>query len=117
MGYRSHVILAIKKDVLGKNLNKLGINYLSIKEEIDKILLCSSSYIVEKDWVLYEWINIKWYEKEYRGINWLVNLMKRIDQKEYCFLRIGEGYDDTEELGNDENSPFDIGFRKEAYWN
>ena len=113
MGYRSEVVLAVHKQVMGKFLQLIGQN-----DEMKT--LCFSDAEVTENYngdgnFLFRWSGIKWYE-EYAGINAVNEFMEwchdtMIEDKNYPedrqpqgdeffkFLRVGEESDDIEHDG------------------
>ena len=109
MGYRSEVVLAVHKQVMGKFLQLIGTN-----DEM-KALCFSHADEVREDYngegnFLFRWSSIKWYE-DYAGINAINEFMEwchdaMIEDKNYPedrqpqgdeffkFVRVGEESDD-----------------------
>lgn len=99
MGYRSEVVIRIKKDVINR-------------EEWDRIIN------IKRDWDDYATAcetekyyhfsaeDVKWYES-YDVVMNIMGMLTRIDKREvnnagddYAFVRMGEDFDDVETLGN-----------------
>ena len=113
MGYRSEVVLAVHKQVMGKFLQLVG------QHQDMKALCFSHSDEVREDYngegnFLFRWSSIKWYE-DYAGINAINEFMEwchdnEIEDKNFPeeqatgseffkFLRVGEDQDDIVQDG------------------
>lgn len=85
MGYRSEVAIAIDK--------KHSESFLSMLEiDPDETIQTSRGVVVT-------FSCIKWYE-EYEYIDLIMNFLKKLDDNEYGFVRLGEDLDDVEVLGS-----------------
>lgn len=104
MGYYSKAGLVLTKEAniqLQKELEEIsGDVYELFNEWRDKFLTDE-----ETGAVLYYWNSIKWY---YDECDWANEFLERIDRKSYFFVRLGEDYEDIEELGGFEDNPFDL---------
>ena len=114
MGYRSEVVLAVHKQVMGKFLQLVG------QHQDMKTLCFSDADEVREDYngegnFLFRWSSIKWYE-DYAGINAINEFMEwchdaMIEDKNYPedkqpmgdeffrFVRVGEETDDIVQDG------------------
>ena len=78
MGYRSQVVLAIRKEVF---LDKGGIIKGSIRDV--------TSVKVNSDFYILYWESVKWYE-HYDDVKAIDEFMESIDMEDYEFVLIGE---------------------------
>ena len=112
MGYRSHVIFAVKEDIFIKKLAK--IEDPSTKENLNSMICNCNDWAQDDGWVLYEWNSIKWYST-YNDVGWIENLMLELDNKHYSFVRLGEeGEYKIEEVNED--CPFEFELIRELRW-
>ena len=97
MGYRSQVIVAVKKSLLKDN------------SEILQLLMESDEASQTKTMAYFLFHDAKWYE-HYPSNQKIENFIA--DNEEYCaIVRIGEDYGDIQEIGN----TYDLGLRIERY--
>ena len=123
MGYRSDVVIAVTKVAYTKSI---------LKQDLPDMLKGNDSWVVQKDndmgffWTIE---GIKWYEsypEVQEVMDWLTtieseehqsdcmvngNKQKPWEQDQYGFLRMGEEYNDIEELGDPYH--FDISMCRE----
>ncbi len=123
MGYRSDVVIAVTKVAYTKSI---------LKQDLPDMLKGNDSWVVQKDndmgffWTIE---GIKWYEsypEVQEVMDWLTTIeseehqsdyivngkkQKPWEQDQYGFLRMGEEYNDIEELGDPYH--FDISMCRE----
>jgi len=114
MGYRSEVVLAVHKQVMGKFLQLIGIN-----DEMKTLCFADADEVRENykgdGNFLFRWSGIKWYP-DYEGIDAIIDFMqwchdtdikdenhpedRQISATEFFkFLRVGEECEDIEHDG------------------
>jgi hypothetical protein len=111
MGYRSDVVLAVKKQYYD-----LALENPLLKEVLVK---WSGSTNSSGDWIVVQWNWVKWYENypEIEAFNDWLNHIEELDAvaskvqdteviEPFKFCRIGEDSDDNEERGNYEIDVF-----------
>lgn len=107
MGYRSEVALALKNETFKQMIHTMS-------DEVAPEILLGAKRIFAEGWVLIKWDSVKWYDS-YEDVRAVVSFMDKLDsedkESEYCFLRIGEEWDDTEERG-DGDSPFELSIHR-----
>lgn len=105
MGYRSDVrILTTKKGF--KELKKFTDNYLKEKNYTYGNLLDDCKMIHENNYSKYfGWDSIKWYDdiEGFEDVTAIMEGLNHLTEKDYSyrFARIGESYDDYEELSHE----------------
>ena len=94
MGYRSHVVIAIREEIVADFLTLMATN-----EEVKE--LCITEMISDaysRGDLLIELNNVKWYDS-FPEVKALEVFMNAQDNKNYRFLRAGESHDDMIEEG------------------
>jgi len=105
MGYRSQVVLAIHKNIMGAFLA-----HISQSPSTKALCFTGADEVVEhyqeSGNFLFRWDGIKWY-KGYSEVDHLTDFMDKCDDEEsglddlgYRFVRIGEGEEDNEARGD-----------------
>ncbi len=96
MGYYSAVALAIHKEDVHQLTKRIGclnneafIQVCTLLESADKSYTRSN-----EDYVVYYWNYLKWYEKCFPEVDFIISFMKSLKHP-HDFIRIGEDFDDT----------------------
>jgi hypothetical protein len=101
MGYYSQVALCLSKEAyveFEKELAKLD-PQLPTTQEIKEILETHPECTKEENGALFwYWSEIKWYDASFE-IGFIVNFLNKLDDDEYCLMRVGEDYTDIEVRG------------------
>ena len=87
MGYRSSVLVAIKKDKITDKFKKM-----EILEVVDKVIKFDGHYI-------FIWYSVKWYD-DFPDVKEIMGFLDNLLEQDYGFIRIGEDYDDQETRGD-----------------
>ena len=101
MGYRSDVglcLTAAGKQVLDTALAEAaGSNphFTEIKNMVDHAEIRTDT---DSGTVGYLWRDLKWYA-DYDEVRFIENLLSKLDDSDYLFIRVGESDDDTEDRG------------------
>ena len=112
MGYRSDVIVVLRNDVV-------------IPEEVQKAFFEDCEFKLIGSFEGHQCFirnQIKWYadsagENDYYHHVWIVDqFLKNLEYEQYRFFRIGEDSDDIEYEGGFYEEPFNIGIRREFYY-
>lgn len=121
MEYRSNVGLVLSKPAVNMLDNKLSAQpeyaRASVNEFLgrtkDNILYVKQHEIDQSTYAeLWYWEDIQWRE-DYVEIQFLENLMRRLDPDEYLFMRIGEETEDIEVNGLFKSNPFNMALNRE----
>lgn len=107
MGYRSDVRILVSKKGFNE-LKKFTDNYLKEKNYTYGNLLDDCKVFSENSYSKYfGWNWIKWYEfsEDYEDVSAIMEGLKHLEEKDlsYRYARIGESYDDYDELFYDSN--------------
>jgi hypothetical protein len=95
MGYRSHVVIAMREEIVADFLTLMAIN-----EEVKELCITEmKSDAYSKGDLLVELNNVKWYDC-YPEVKALERFMGAQDNKNYRFLRAGESGEDMTEEGD-----------------
>jgi len=95
MGYRSHVVIAMREEIVADFLTLMATN-----EEVKELCITEmKSDAYSKGDLLIELNNVKWYNC-YPEVIALEKFMNAQDNKNYRFLRAGESHDDMTEEGD-----------------
>lgn len=111
MGYRSDVRIVTSKEGFEK-LKEFVAEYL--KEHNEDYNLLDECDIKEegKNQCYLGWDSIKWYEDSYDDVDAVMNGLRSLRENNYSyrFMRIGESYDDIEELcyNGDKDREYDV---------
>ena len=94
MGYRSHVMLELKKE---ENDIFQALYMSKFPDDAEWLFKCIENY--DDEATLYNFDFIKWYDS-YPEVAFVEHFLYTIDEAQYCFVRAGEEPDDTEERGD-----------------
>lgn len=115
MGYRSDVGLCLTtkgKEVLNAALTETEKNNTHIKE-IKELLACAEVRSdTDCDSVAYLWRAVKWY-LDYDDVGFFENLLNKLDESDYLFIRVGESDDDTDFRGGFWGNPLGMCLTRE----
>lgn len=100
MGYRSEVVIAIKKEVYTRDI-LLTEKFPSFLRDVDENAFTLTKF---KDYYIYQMDQIKWYEG-YDFVDETMEYLDALEDEEYGFIRIGEETTDIEQEG----SPWEFG--------
>ena len=106
MGYRSHVMLELKKE---QNDIFQALYMSKFPDDAEWLFSCIENY--DDQATLYNFDYIKWYEG-YPEVAFVEHFLNTIDFEQYHFVRVGEEPDDTEEDG--ESDYYNLYIRREA---
>ena len=105
MGYRSEVYLGVDKEIIEKLLTYAGLN-----PNAYKMLFEYTEYAkkAENGGLLFYWDHVKWYDS-YPDVRIIQEFIMDDEHHEQVkFLRLGESYDDIEEVGGSDNFYFEV---------
>ena len=106
MGYRSHVMLELKKE---QNDIFQALYMSKFPDDATWLFSCIENY--DDEATLYNFEYIKWYEG-YPEVFFTQKFLDSIDYKQYHLVRVGEDEEDTEEHG--ELDRFNLYIRREV---
>ena len=111
MGYRSEVYIGIDSDIVEHLLTFVGIN-----QNVYTLLFEHSDYAkkTERGGMHFRWDYVKWYDG-YPQIDKLHSFLNEHDDH-IKFLRIGESYDDIEQVGGSEQFYFEVHHKVECHF-
>jgi len=87
MGYRSSVLVAIKKDKITDKFKKM-----EVLQGVDSITKFEDHYV-------FIWDYVKWYD-DYPDVKEIMGFLNELDEGGYGFIRIGEDSDDIAREGD-----------------
>lgn len=96
MGYYSAIALAIHKEDEHQLVKQVGNLNEDIFQKVCALIQDADKSTSRKhqDYVVFYWNYLKWYEKCFPEIDFLVAFLKTLKHP-YDFIRIGEDFDDT----------------------
>lgn len=97
MGYYSAVALALHKEDEHQLAKRIGCLNNETFSQVCKMLKdADKSYSrSHKDYAIYYWNYLKWYEKCFPEVYFIMNFIKTLKHP-YDFIKIGEDFDDTQ---------------------